>query len=118
MKTKKFDTFFSRYKLGLQKACTIKQAKQAKIKASKQVFQAAENFTNHAYDQLNRILKDSFQEEQKNIEKLSTSKVNRGNKYLEQLEEYQDYFEFIDGDALQKIKKLPSPCANRRKAFS
>lgn len=84
-----------RSELGKQKALTLRQAKQAKIKGIHGTKEAVTTMFSLAESQKERLLKASFEQVKQKASSLSTprGKKNNWNKYLEQLQKYQDEFD-------------------------
>lgn len=90
--TTNFETFFMRSELGKQKALTLRQAEQAKIKGINGTQEAVTTMFSLAESQKERLLKASFEQVKQKVSSLSTprGKKNNWNKYLDQLQKYQD----------------------------
>ena len=100
-----FETFFMRSELGKQKALTLRQAEQAKIKGIHGTQEAVTTMFSLAESQKERLLKASFEQVKQKVSSLSTprGKKNNWNKYLEQLQKYQDEF---DLDCLDQYTEI------------
>ena len=93
--TTNFETFFMRSELGKQKALTLRQAEQARIKGIRGTQEVVTTMFSLAESQKERLLKASFEQVKQKVSSLSTprGKKNNWDKYLEQLQKYQDEFD-------------------------
>lgn len=103
--TTNFDTFFMRSELGKQKALTLRQAEQAKIKGIRGTQEAVTSMFSLAESQKERLLTASFEQTKQKVSSMSTArgKKNNWNKYLEQLQKYQDEFDVDSSDLYTEI---------------
>lgn len=103
--TTNFETFFMRSELGKQKALTLRQAEQAKIKGIRGTQEAVTTMFSLAESEKKRLLSASFEQVKQKVSSLSTprGKKNNWNKYLEQLQKYQDEFDLDCSDLYTEI---------------
>lgn len=103
--TKNLETYFSRAELGMQKALTLQQAKQAGIKGLANADHIVQTFFNAVHSCKGSVLKRSFEAEKAKIAGLTTprGKCNRWIKYLELLKSYEDEYEFDFSDDYGEI---------------
>lgn len=93
--TNNLDTFFSRYELAMQTVFTLNQAKQAGIKVNVPI---TPEYIHSLKGRANEILQSTYHNELKEIDSLKTitGKKNRIDKFIVQLSEYYNEFEFSD----------------------
>lgn len=96
-KTTNLETFFSRYEIAMEKALTLKQAKQAGIPINLNV--SSQAITAYKHQRLAQLLPIIYKKEIQSIDELKTikGKLNRLDKFSELLNKYALELEFVPG---------------------